>query len=173
MLQDWSNLMAPAVQDRICLLLNHVVSRESVATDKLKPFAGRQVQVRLRGWPALLPPAPDLVLAITPAGLFERLDAAGPEALNIEVDAANPALMALSTLGGQRPQVSVSGDVALAGAINWLIENLRWDVEDDLAGLLGPGLAHQLARWGRAAAGALGALVKSAAAVMPGRSASA
>lgn len=173
MLQDWSKLMAPAVQDRICLLLNHVLLRESVATDKLKPFAGRQLRVHLAGWPALLPAAPDLVLAITPAGLFERIEAAAPEALSIEIDASNPALMALSTLSGQRPQVSVAGDVALAGAINWLIENLRWDIEDDLAALLGPGLAHQLARWGRAAAGAMAALVKSAAAIVPGGRASA
>lgn len=173
MLQDWSKLMAPAVQDRICLLLNHVISRESVAMDRLRPFAGRHVLLQLRGWPSLLPPAPDLVLAITPAGLFERIEQPASDALCIEIDASNPALMALSTLAGQRPQVSVSGDVALAGAINWLIENLRWDIEDDLAALAGPVAAHQLARWGRAAAGALATLVKGAAAAMPGGRASA
>ena len=171
MLQDWSKLMAPAVQERLCLLLNHVVSRERVATDKLKPFAGRHVRVHLAGWPKLLPPAPDLVLAITPAGLFERLDEPAPDALSIEIDASNPALMALSTLSGLRPQVSVAGDAALAGAFNWLIENLRWDIEDDLAALVGPGIAHQLARWGRAAAGGIAQLAKlaeGAAALRPG-----
>jgi len=173
MLQDWSKLLAPAVQDRICLLLNHVISRESVAMDRLRPFAGRHVLVHLRGWPALLPPAPDLVLAITPAGLFERVEQPQGEPLRIEIEASNPALMALSTLSGQRPEVSVSGDVALAGAINWLIENLRWDIEDDLAALVGPMAAHQLARLSRAAGAALAALVKSAAAVMPGGRASA
>lgn len=169
MLQDWSKLMVPAVQDRICLLLNHVISRESVAMERLKPFAGRHIVVQLRGWPGLLPPAPDLVLAITPAGLFERLDSAAPEALSIEIDASNPALMALNSLSGQRPQVSVSGDAALAGAINWLMENLRWDIEDDLAALLGPAVARQLAQFGRAAAAAMAGLARSAAALMPGR----
>lgn len=170
MLQDWSQLFAPAVQDRICLLLNHVIGREAAATARLAPHAGRAVLVHLRGWPALLPPAPDLVLSITRAGLLERLDAAPADALRIELDAANPALLALGSLTGERPQVSVQGDAALAGDISWLMDNLRWDIEDDLAQLVGSMPAHQLARWGRAAAQGLATLARGAAGLMPGGS---
>ncbi len=168
MLQEWSKLFAPAVQDRICLLLNHVIGREPVAVARLQPFAGRVVVVHLRGWPSLLPAAPDLVLSISRAGLLERLDDPAPGALRIELEASNPALLALSSLSGERPQVSVQGDAALAGEISWLMDNLRWDIEDDLAQLIGPMPAHQLARWGRAAAQAMAALARGAATLMPG-----
>lgn len=168
MFEDWSKLLAPAVQDRICLLLNHVIGREAVATARLAPHAGRAIVVHLRGWPALLPAAPDLALGITRAGLLERLDEAPPEALRIELDASNPALLALGALTGEKPQVSVQGDAAFAGELSWLMDNLRWDIEDDLAQIVGPAPAHQLARWGRAAAQGLALLAKSAARLMPG-----
>jgi len=146
MLHEWSYLIAPAVQDRSVLLLNHVISRERHALERMAPFAGSAVVLHLRGWPSLLPTAPDLVLGITAAGLFERQEAAPAQALRIELDASNPALMAFGALTGSRPQVTVQGDAALAGEINWLMENLRWDIEDDLAAIVGPGVAHQLGR---------------------------
>ncbi|WP_077036163.1 hypothetical protein [Pelomonas sp. KK5] len=162
MLHEWTSLVAPAVQDRLVLLINHVISRESVAMARLAPFAGRTVVLHLENWPGLLPAAPDLVLAVTPAGLWERLEAAPEQALRIQVDAANPALMALSALTGERPRVTVQGDAAFAGEINWLMANLRWDIADDLSAIVGPAAAHQLARLGRAAAQALAALARTA-----------
>ena len=68
------------------------------------------------------------------------------------------AAAALAALGGQRPQVQVQGEAQLAGEINWLIEHLRWDVADDLAAFTGPAVAHQLARFGQAAAQGLAVL---------------
>lgn len=167
--------MTPAAQDRMILLLNHVISRETHAMARLRPFAGRLVVFHLQGWPAVLPPAPDLVMGLTPAGLFERLEAtqlSGGEVLTIELDASNPALMALGSLLGERPRVSVQGDAALAGEISWLMENLRWDIEDDLAGIVGPAAAHQLTAWGRATASAVATLARGIKARSPaGRSA--
>lgn len=174
MLHEWSYLIAPAVQDRSVLLLNHVISRERHALDRLAPFAGSAVVLHLRGWPSLLPAAPDLVLGITPAGLFERQDSAPAQALRIELDASNPAMLAFGALTGSRPQVTVQGDAALAGEINWLMENLRWDIEDDMAALVGPAVAHQLARFAAAAkqgvAGLAQAVSRTAGAWRPGDS---
>jgi len=147
------------------LLLNHVVSRENHAMSRLAPFAGRAVVLRLAGWPALLPAAPDLALGVTPAGLWERLDVVPAEALWVELDASNPAMLALGGLTGERPKVTVQGDAAFAGEINWLMANLRWDIEDDLAALVGPAPAHQLARWGRAVRQAMAGLARSASAL--------
>ena len=145
-------LLMPALQDRLVLLINHVVSREPIAAQRLKPLTGRGLVVHLAGWPSLLPAAPDLMLGITPAGLFERLDAPppGPGGLRIEIDAANPARLALGALSGESPSVSVQGDAAFAGEMHWLMDNLRWDIEDDLAGIAGPLAARQLAQFGRA-----------------------
>lgn len=146
-----SPLLMPALQDRLVLLINHVVSREPIAARRLQPLAGRGLVVHLAGWPGLLPPAPDLILGVTPAGLFERLDAAPPGAagLRIEIDASNPARLALGALSGESPTVSVQGDAAFAGEMHWLMDNLRWDIEDDLAGIVGPLPARQLAQFGR------------------------
>ncbi|SEK51893.1 ubiquinone biosynthesis protein UbiJ [Roseateles sp. YR242] len=171
MLQEWSKLLAPAVQDRITLLLNHVMSREPIATTRLAPHTGRTVRLHLAGWPRLLPAAPDLRLRITPAGLLERLnDGESPEQepdLDIQLEASNPAAAALGLLSGERPDVRVQGDAQLAGEINWLIDNLRWDIEDDLAAITGPAVAHQLGRFGRAAAQGLALLARQAGRFMP------
>jgi ubiquinone biosynthesis protein UbiJ len=156
----------PALQDRLVLLINHVVSREPIAARRLQPLAGRSLVVHLAGWPALLPAAPDLILGVTPAGLFERLDEAvpGPGGLRIEIDASNPARLALGALsgkvGGEMPGVSVQGDAAFAGEMHWLMDNLRWDIEDDLAGLVGPLPARQLAQFGRALRSTLSGLAR-------------
>jgi ubiquinone biosynthesis protein UbiJ len=50
--------------------------------------------------------------------------------------------------------VGIAGDAALAADVSWLMDNLRWDAQDDLARLIGDGPAHELARiGGRLAAG--------------------
>lgn len=151
-LPSLSPLLMPALQDRLVLLINHVVSREPIAAQRLRPLAGRALVVTLAGWPSVLPAAPDLMLSVTPAGLFERLDAppAGQGGLRIEIDASNPAKLALGALSGEAPRVSVQGDAAFAGEMHWLMDNLRWDIEDDLAGVVGPLAARQLGQFGRA-----------------------
>ncbi|HEY0956017.1 MAG TPA: hypothetical protein VGE36_14735 [Roseateles sp.] len=157
-----SPLLMPALQDRLVLLINHVLSRENIAARRLQPLAGKGLVVHLGGWPRLLPAVPDLILGVTPAGLFERLDAppAGPGHLRIEIDASNPAQLALGALNGAAPTVSVQGDAAFAGEMHWLMDNLRWDIEDDLSGLVGPLAARQLAQFGRALRTTLGGLAR-------------
>jgi ubiquinone biosynthesis protein UbiJ len=168
-----SPLLMPALQDRLVLLINHVVSREPVAARRLQPLAGRSLVVQLARWPALLPAAPDLILGVTPAGLFERLDvaAAGTGGLRIEIDASNPAKLALGALSGEAPTVSVQGDAAFAGEMQWLMDNLRWDIEDDLAGIVGPLPARQLAQFGRALRRSLSGMAERFAPKMSGNGA--
>lgn len=155
-----SPLLVPALQDRLVLLLNHVLSRESVAMDRLRPWAGRTLVVSLAGWPALLPALPDLGLRITPGGLLEREEQAGGGDLRVELDASNPARMALGVLGGEVPRMQVQGEAALAADLNWLADNLRWDIEDDLAGLFGPLVARQLGQMARGARAAVSGLAQ-------------
>jgi ubiquinone biosynthesis accessory factor UbiJ len=156
-LPSLSPLLVPALQDRLVLLINHVLSREPLALQRLQPLAGRCLVLSLARWPALLPAAPDLILGLTPAGMFERLDAPAATAggLRIEIDAANPARLALGALGGEPPLISVQGDAAFAAEMHWLLDKLRWDIEDDLASAVGPLAARQLANFGRSLRGAL------------------
>ncbi len=164
------SLVTPALAERLTLLFNHVLASEPLATQKLLPHAGRQLQLVLQGWPALLPAPPALIWRVTPAGLLEWSGAANADAapgavdLTVRIDAGNPAALVARGLFGQVPPVQVEGDAQLAGDVNWLTQNLRWDVAADLERLFGPALAQPLQGLGaglaeglrRAVAGAQG-----------------
>jgi ubiquinone biosynthesis accessory factor UbiJ len=164
MLQALHDLLAPAVMARTTLVLNHVLSSEPVATTRLRAHAGRRIELQPQGWPALLPPLPRLAFAVTPAGLLDW-DAAGaglPADLAVRFDASNPALLAARALAGETPAVEVDGDAQLAGDVNWLLLNLRWDIEADLERVMPPAAAHQLFRLGGGLARGVQAAVKAA-----------
>jgi ubiquinone biosynthesis protein UbiJ len=154
MLQALHELLAPAVMARATLVLNHVLAAEPAATDRLRPHAGRRIELQPASWPGLLPPLPRLAFAVTPAGLLDW-DAAGDGSapdLSLRFQAGNPALLVARALAGETPAVEIEGDAQLAAEVNWLLANLRWDVEADLARVLPPMAAHQLARLGAALA---------------------
>jgi ubiquinone biosynthesis protein UbiJ len=165
MLHALQSLLAPAAMRRTTLVLNHVLSSEPVATERLRPHAGRRIELQPQAWPALLPPLPRLAFAVTPAGLLDW-DAEGsglPADLTVRFDASNPAGLAARALSGQTPAVEVDGDAQLAADVNWLLQNLRWDVEADLERVIGPAAAHQLASLGSSLARALRAAAQGAA----------
>ena len=125
MLQRLHALVAPALASRLTLLLNHVLSAERIATERLVPHAGRTVALTLAGWPTLLPPPPVLAWRITPAGLLEEAsspDLAAPD-LAVRLEASNPALLLVRAMAGEPAQVQVDGNAQLAGDVNWLIQN--------------------------------------------------
>lgn len=165
MFQALTLLARRAVVERLTLWVNHVLGAEPVATERLRRHAGARLRVRLAGWPALLPAVPPLLFTLTPAGLLDwhgpdDADAGAPAGgepgwLEVTVDASNPALLMLRQLSGVRPHVGIAGDAALAADISWVIDNVRWDVEDDLARVVGDRAAHQLAAAGGAVAAAL------------------
>ena len=153
-------MLAPAAIERLTLLINHVLGREPVAMERLRPHAGRVVVLHAEGWPAWLPSWPMLAFRVTPAGLLEWCGQEGgvtPD-LQVRLDATNPAMLALGALACRQPAVHVEGDARLAGDVNWLLENLRWDVADDLQRLLGPAPAQLLAQAGPAIQQALAQL---------------
>jgi ubiquinone biosynthesis accessory factor UbiJ len=162
--------LAPALAERLTLVFNHVLASETVATDRLKPHAGKTLRLVPDAWPSLLPAPPVLAWRITPAGLLEwdgtpadDLQGAPSPDLLVRLDASNPALLVARTLAGTPPPVQVEGDAQLAGDVNWLAQNLRWDVAADLHRLFGPAAAQQLQQLGTGLAGALKAAVKAGA----------
>jgi ubiquinone biosynthesis protein UbiJ len=173
MLHSLNALLAPAFAERLTLLLNHVLSSEAVATDRLRPHSGATLALRLPGWPRLLPPPPALAWRVTPAGLLDWCGAdvqdgaadATPPDLAITLDASNPAALAARVLSGQQPQVQIDGSAQLAGDVNWLLQNLRWDVAADLDRLFGPQMAQPLHQLGRLLTGAVRAAVQAASAL--------
>lgn len=143
-------MFAPAVMERLTLLLNHVLGREPAAVERLRPHAGRVLRLQAEGWPGLLPPPPPMAWRVTPAGLLEWCGLEAPEGadLSVRLDATNPAALAMAALAGQPPAVQVEGDAQFAADVSWLASNLRWDVADDLERLVGPALAQGLQQWG-------------------------
>jgi ubiquinone biosynthesis accessory factor UbiJ len=166
MLHSLNLLLGQAVVERLTLLVNHVLSSEPVATQRMRAHAGCVIGLQFEGWPALLPPLPATAFRVTKAGLLEWCGAEVPTEpdLRVSIDASNPALAMAQALGGTRPQVDVAGDAAFATDLNWLFDNLRWDVQDDLARIVGQAPAREIAR----VAGGIAAGMREAAKAVSG-----
>ncbi len=134
--------------------INHLLGREQWARDRLVPFSGQRVRFRLA-------PLPDLVLEIDESGL---VGACTDEdvALTLTIPpAALPRIIARDEAALR--EVGLDGDAALASTVQFLFQNLRWDVEEDLSRVVGDVVAHRMAgaarafsAWQREAAGRLG-----------------
>lgn len=156
---------------RVTLLINHVLAAEPQATARLAPHAGRTVTIEWRQWPALLPPPPPAQWEISRAGLLDAdvgqmpapvpADGAAPDAgMVVTLDAQELIGWLLSARGG-RPPMDIRGDAEFATQIGWLAENLRWDIEDDLARVIGDAPARQITQVGRLFASTLRALLQT------------
>lgn len=146
---DW---LADEVQHRLVLFLNHVLQQEPEAQARLARQKGRRVRMQWRGF--------HLQLGPTPAGLLERVPDGEPE-LRLTLTDSSPLAVAQAVLLGQKPAVRIEGDVQLAAEVNWLVDHVRWDAEEDLARLIGDAPAHTLAQAARGAAQALRQFVAS------------
>lgn len=155
-----------SVLERLVLLLNHVISAEPQAMERLRGHAAQTLRFEFEGWPSLLPAPSPIAFVVTPPGLVEWIEAPGdaPPDLRVAVEASNPALAFAKFIIGERPALRVEGDAAFATDLNWLIENLRWDVQDDLARVVGDTPAREIARFG----GALAKAIREAAKTVDG-----
>jgi ubiquinone biosynthesis accessory factor UbiJ len=157
MLQSVRELLLPAAQVRLLLLLNHVVSREAVAVARLKVHAGRRLTVDVVEVPPWLPALPAMCVIVTAAGLFELDVQASDEApdLSVKLPLPRPDQLLAAMTRGALPAVRIEGAAALAADMHWLADNLRWDIEADVAQAFGPLPARLVMSAGRAGAQAL------------------
>ncbi len=138
------------VQQRVVLFLNHVLMQEPAARDRLQRQKGRLLQVCWR----------DQIFqcSFTPAGLVEFIapDASTKAAdLVLRVSESSPFALAKTVLQGDKPAIRIEGDVQLAAEVNWLIDHVRWDPEEDLARVVGDAPAHTLVQTAQRAIDAL------------------
>ena len=166
MLQNLNALLAPALMDRLVLVVNHVLAAEPQATARLLPHVGRVLRLDLLQLPRLLPAPPPLAFVITPAGLVEWCRQPADADLRVRLDAGNPAALAFKVLTGEMPALVIEGDAQLAADVDWLLKNLRWDVADDLDRLFGPTVAHEVHRLGSGLARALRGAMQGASSVV-------
>lgn len=151
-LPDW---LVEESQRRIVLLLNHVLQQEPAAVERLLQLRGSTLLVQ---WQAFT-----LRLIATPAGLLDLAPEHSPPDLTLQLTSDSVWDLAQSVVRRERPSVQIDGDVRLAGELNWLVEHVRWDLEEDLARIVGDPQAHMLAGIARQIAEALRGLVAAAA----------
>jgi ubiquinone biosynthesis protein UbiJ len=135
------------MQHRVVLLLNHVLQQEPEAQARLKRQAGRLVEAHWRHF--------SMRLLATPAGLLDLGPAAQAPDLTLTVTEESPLALAQSALRGDKPGVRIAGDVQLAAEVQWLVDHVRWDVEEDLARIFGDAPAHAMGGMARRMADAV------------------
>ncbi len=135
------------IQHRLVLFLNHVLQQEPEAQQRLVRQQGRVVQFKWR--------QVTVSLVATPAGLLDLAPVGAAPELTLTLTDESPLELARATLRGDKPAVRIVGDVQLAAEVNWLADHVRWDVEDDLARIVGPVPAHAIGSAARRVAGAL------------------
>ena len=119
--------------------INHLLKSASWARARLKPFAGNTARFDL--------PPFAVTLAIRDSGEVEDSAATGAADASFVLAPG----VALRILAGDQDawrQVEVSGDTALAHEILAIVQNLRWDVEEDLSRVFGDIVAHRMVQAG-------------------------
>jgi ubiquinone biosynthesis protein UbiJ len=125
----------------VIAFINHLLAEEQFARDKLVPFAGKRVRVTA---PAL----PDLVFAVANDGTLEAAGEGDPDLTIGLSPAALPKLLTRDETVLQT--ITFTGDAELAGVLQFLFRNLRWEIEEDLSLVVGDVAAHRIAETGRA-----------------------
>ena len=138
--------------NRLMLLLNHVLASEPQATTRLARQKGQRIELIWQNTSLQLQP--------TAAGLLERGRFEGFD-LRLSVLDESIGTLASTVMQGQKPRVRIEGDVQLAAEVNWLIDNVRWDVQEDLSRVLGDAPAHMLGQAARQVVTAVKQFVQS------------
>ncbi len=125
---------------------NHLLSQHPSARERLAAHAGRRVRIGVAAdrLPALLP-RPELWASITAQGTLSAVESGQADvelllkpSLAAGQDFASGGIEALSS------HLRVEGDVLLAGLLGEILQELRWDYEDDLARVVGDPAARRV-----------------------------
>ncbi len=128
---DW---LVRELQQRIVLALNHVLQQEPEAMARLTRQKGQVAHIEM---------APITIkLVATPAGLLDIAAVDAKADLTLTVTDSNPLSLLQTTLRGEKPAIQIQGDVQLAAEVNWLVDHVRWDAEEDLSRIIGDAPAH-------------------------------
>ena len=129
-------------------VFNHLLAQEDWARERLKPFAGQSVCLRLG--------AIALPLAVRADGLFAAHDAAddgadrGASAATVTITLPPDApLRALTDRQSVFTAAHIAGPAEFAETLGFVFRNLDWDAESDLARVVGDVAAHRLVTGGR------------------------
>ena len=121
--------------------VNHVLRSAPLAMERLRPHAGRTVEIRVG----------PMTFALTIQTTGEVLGAVpgAPRDLTVRI---SPFLLPRLAAGEEAAfrDLEMLGDMELAQEISYLARNLTWDVEEDLSRVVGDIAAHRIVGAGRA-----------------------
>lgn len=116
--------------------LNHVLSGNAWARDRLRPHGGAVVGIQLDGF--------ELRLQIDAQGLFATDTGDMTPEVTIAVPLASVATLAFDSQKSAMGTVRLSGNAELADTVAFVLRHLEWDFEADLAGFVGDIAAHRI-----------------------------
>ncbi len=125
---------------------NHLLSQHPNAATRLSAHAGRRLRIGVDAdkLPSLLP-RPELWATISADGMLQSAEAGEADVeLLLKPSLAAGQALASQGVGGLSSHLRVEGDVLLAGLLGELIQELRWDFEDDLARVVGDPAAQRV-----------------------------
>lgn len=143
--------------------LNHVLTQQVWARDRLRTHAGRIVRIVLEGPLGPLP----IECRITESGSLESRESlaaqgqsgqgscdqglAEPPSVTLTLRLSGNSLGALLSKGveGLSGHLRIDGDVMVAAAVADVARHLRWDVEEDLSRVVGDAAAHRMVSMAR------------------------
>ena len=122
--------------------INHLLSGEDWARERLQAFAGQTVHIDLASL--------KLALEITPEGIFAAGDknVAATVSVRLPADALRRALTDRNSLLAAS---QISGAADLAECLGFISRNLSWDAEGDLSHVVGDIAARRLVAGGKQA----------------------
>ena len=120
--------------------INHLLSGEDWARERLRAFAGQTVHIDLASL--------KLALEITPQGIFAAGDkqAVATVSIRLPADALRRVLTDRNSL---LAAAQISGAADLAECLGFISRNLSWDAEGDLSHLVGDIAARRLVSGGK------------------------
>ncbi|NJM44433.1 MAG: hypothetical protein HC858_11515 [Brachymonas sp.] len=124
------------IQQRIVLLLNHVLQQEPEAMARLSRRKGQIAGMEYAQYA--------IQFIATPVGLLDLAPEDAEPDLSIRVLDTQPLALLQILLRGDKPRMEISGDVMLAAEVNWLVDHVRWDAEEDLSRIVGDVPAHTM-----------------------------
>lgn len=119
--------------------LNHLLRQNPWATERLRPFAGKTLRLHL----------PPLRTSLTLDASGECLPAAPDSPVDAEIHVPfGAALRMLADPDSAMNLATLQGDMDLATTFGKVLQQMRWDAEEDLSRIVGDIPAHQLTQTG-------------------------
>jgi ubiquinone biosynthesis protein UbiJ len=125
-----------AAMTALIAAINHLLGQAAWARVKLQPFAGQCAKIAFPPFSA--------VFNITAEGLIIAVTTDNTEpAVSIDLPASTP-FLALQGHAAIMRAARISGSAEFAQSLGYVLQHLRWDVEEDLSRVFGDIISHRL-----------------------------